>query len=107
MGIPQYIPRSLESALLLADNASDEDIVALALGLYGLYRVVSVVRYGSVAADTDWTTLLRLWAKNGANGTGAAGIFATTGATHCFRTARRANGDPSRLAESSMGYLFA
>ena len=68
MGIPDYVTRSRESALLLADNISNEDLARLAVALFSQYRTVNAVRFGNITTDLEWTSLLRLWAKNGARG---------------------------------------
>ena len=57
--------RNRDTALLLSNALSDEDVVRLALGLYALYRTVNFIRFGCDAyMDVDTQKLLQLFAKH-------------------------------------------
>ena len=58
-----------EHFLAVECGMSDEDKVRMALGIYGLYRAVQVLRIRCNPALSRPMVLLRLWTKRAADGT--------------------------------------
>jgi len=64
--------RTWESALLLSSTLSDEDVVRLAAGLYGLYKTLNSIRFCSPCEGFCAPALLSQWTKRGVEGIAAA-----------------------------------
>ena len=75
LGVPRAL-RSKEATLLIRDGMADEVKVRMALAVYALHRVVSLVRAGDVReVRINHTTLLRLWVRRAAEGSRASALL--------------------------------
>jgi len=54
---------SRETALLVAPNIDEDDVVHLGVGLYALYRTVNTLRFSVNSMDSHPSTMLRMFAK--------------------------------------------
>ena len=71
--------RTWDSALLLSSTLSDEDVVRLAAGLYGLYKTLNSIRFCSPCEGFCAPALLSLWTKREVEGTAAAKLLSYRG----------------------------
>ena len=67
--------RTWDSALLLSSSLSDEDVVRLAAGIYGLYQTVNVLRFHKINEEARVPTLLSVWTTRGMEGSAAARLL--------------------------------